>query len=123
MPFDLIVSEATESAIAARLTAEGVIRAGETGWTASEGFVVSPIGQDRGRFAVLVGIDDRKLPAAEVTRVETALAPLVVSGQPTRVWAGPKSLLKPYWELAEQEKAALFPAKPAELGEFSAKNG
>ena len=111
MPFDLIVSEVTESALVEKLSTEGVIKAGESGWFASEGFVVSPIGPDKGKFSVLVGIDDRKLPATEVTRIELALAPLKVAGPPTRVWAGPKELTKPYWELTESEKQSLFSDK------------
>lgn len=114
MPFDLIVSEVTEAALVEKLSTEGVIKAGESGWFASEGFVVSPIGQERGRFSVLVGIDDRKLSSAEVVRVELALTPLKVAGPPTRVWAGPKELAKPYWELTESEKQSLFPEKVPE---------
>lgn len=110
MPFDLIISETSESALAQRLAEQGVIQAGEGGFSAKEGFVVSFIGDHAGKKACLVGVDENKLPAAEVRRIETALRPLEVkTPSPLRVWAGPKGAKKPYWEMNEEEKAALFP--------------
>jgi hypothetical protein len=119
MPKDFIISEVDDKTLASFLTEQGIIRGGETGFVATEGFVVSYIGKAKNPdvdpvldkdgndtrpylpgVAILVGVQDTAPRKAQVEAVlETKK---IVTTRPIRIWAGNGE--KPYWELTAEEK-------------------